>query len=167
MNGTNIIDPLQGNGTAQPLGFDQWKALYNSAKVLGTKIVVQCHNAGNASVIVGVSRQEEDGSLLPTSFDQAIEIPGTKYKFLSPDVDRAILSMSGSTKKMLNLTNLKDEDAIKNDIVSDTEPTRSYNYLVWSQPHDKTTAGDLELIITMYYVILLYDRITPARSADA
>lgn len=162
----NIIDPFQANGAEQPLGFDQWKALYNSAKVLGTKVVVQWHNAASASVIVGITRQEQDGYLTPTSFEQAIEFPNTKYKYLSPDVDKCVMIGKGSTKKMLHRASIKDTEDLRNDIVDDTEPTVDYQFLLWAQPHDKATTGDVELIITLYQSILLYDRITPARSSD-
>lgn len=167
VNGTSVIDPLLSASSQQPLGYDQWKALYKEAYVIGCKVKITCHNTATSSLIYGITpMQESQGTTALTDYEHYRELPGTVSRLLSPEMDHSILISKRSTKKMLHLKNIKDNDEVKHDLVTETAPSRNYYFHVWTQPTNKTTAlsSNPELIYDIEYIILLTNPVVPGRS---
>lgn len=162
---TNIVDPLGGGSAQQPLGYDQWKTLYGKAKILGAKVKFTVHNAGTAEpIMMGINPRYPNASATLADWEYNVEVAGSVHRILSQDVDHGFLTMKRSTKKMLDLKNIKDADDIECNIASDTGPTDNAYIECWTQPFDKTTATAADVIIQIDYIVLLYDPIIPARS---
>ena len=166
VNGMNVADPFVGSASVQPLGYDQWTALYDKAYVLGCKVKLTVHNGSANSVVYGITAMKQDqGSTALSDYEYYREVSGTKSRLLSPDVDHGYISQQRSTKKHLAIKNLIDED-YEIDLSSESGPSNPYYFHCWCQPADKaTTVTDIEFIIDVEYIILLRDAIVPSRSA--
>lgn len=164
----DITDPFVGSSNAQPLGYDQWKGLYNKAYVVGIKVSFIVHNKGTTAVMFGITPlPESQGSTGLSAYQHYMEMPVTKSRLLSPDVDHGFLSAKYNTRKWLHLSSLKDEDAFHCDLDGETSPTRDAKILCWIGTVDGSTTNTTEGTITVDYLIRLYDPIVPARSSDS
>lgn len=168
IQGNSIDDTFSVNSNRQILGYDQWKAFYKKAKVLGCKVITTYHNGSSGVILAGITPMSKNqGTTNLTDYEYYMEVPGTTWKMFSPDVDKGTLVAKRSTKKMLKVNNIKDASELEIDLVNETPPTDNYYFHVWSQPFDMTTAlTGVQLVVKVEYVILLYDPIIPARSAD-
>lgn len=163
----NIPDPTSGYTNQQFLGYDQWKELYKKGLVLGIKITVRCHNKGSVGMMFGITpHPENQGNTLLSSHEHYMELPGTKSRLLSPDVDHSVLTYQMNTRKWLHVKSLRDEDAFHCTLSSESEPTRTYWLTTWFQPVDAATQCGYECVITYEYLIRLFDPIIPSRSTD-
>lgn len=167
----NSFDDIWGGAsTQQPLGYDQYKALYKKAVVLSSKVVCQIHNNTSTAVMIGLTALPPNQTTGLDSYEYYMEAPNTKSKLLSPDVDRATLSSQMSTKKLWSIKNIKDNKTeLEIDLVNETPPTNSGKWQIWSQPQDQTTTTTgtaVQWTCTVSYIVLLYDPIIPARSTD-
>lgn len=162
---TNIVDPFGGGSAQQPLGYDQWKTLYSKAKILGAKVKMTVHNAGTAEpIMMGMNPRYPNASATLADWEYNVEVAGSKSRLLSQDVDHGFLVMARSTKKMMDLKNIKDADDIECNIATDTGPTDTAYIEAWTQPFDKTIATAADIIVQVDYIVLLYDPIIPSRS---
>ena len=167
----SIDDPFTSLGTGQPLGYDQYKALYKKAIVLASRCFAEVHNNTSTAIMVGITAVPyNQGTTALTTYEHYMEAPNTKHRLLSPDVDRANMSMQMSTKKLLQIKNYKDNKTeLEIDLNAETPPTNLSYWHLWSQPQDQiteTTGTALQLTITMEYIVLLTDPIIPARSVE-
>lgn len=164
VSGLNFLDPFLAGSTQQCLGSDQYATMYNRGTVLKCTVILRLHNEGTTGIMTGISLEPENATPTTfTSFDIASEIPGTMMKMLSPDDDTLKLVKSVSTKRHLRLNNIKDDRDLACTLPG-TAPTRDYQINCWWQSIDKTTTNNVEGMIDVYYVVLLWDRIIPARS---
>lgn len=168
IQGNSFDDPFGSGSTQQPLGYDQWKALYKKAKVLGCKVTYSVHNGSTGAVVVGITPcSKNQGTTALSNFEHYMEAPGTKYRILSPDVDKCTIVARRSTKKMLKINNVRDASEIEMGIDTETPPTDNYYFHVWAQPLDQTTAlTGVQTVYKVEYIVLLYDPIIPSRSTD-
>lgn len=164
IHGLDVTDPLQTSGISQPLGFDQWKALYKRAKVVGMKVTYTAHNAGSVATVMGMTLIPENNTNTLTPWNDKAEAPGTKYRILSPDVDHGTLAYRTSTKKVMKIANIKDNDDIACDLTTPTSPNRKYEMSIWAALHNGTTTTAVDWIAKIEYLILLDQYIIPARS---
>lgn len=167
----SIDDPFTSNSGQQPCGYDQWKTLYRKAIVLASKVTVEVHNNTSAAVMVGLTPMPVgDGLNFLTTYEHYMEVPRTKHKLLSPDVDRAVLTHQISTKKLHSISNYKDnKQYLEIDLANETPPATPTYWHIWSQPQDQsttTTGTAVQLTVKMSYIVLLYDPIIPARSVE-
>lgn len=165
----DVVDPLGSNGTNQFLWFDQAAALYDVAVVLGFKIKVNVHNTtstGDAIVAFVLPMKENEGTGSYTSYEHVMEVPGAVSQVLTADQDRGSLMRRVSLKKWFGLTNLKDNQAIENDLNTPTSPTQKAYCLVGMQSLDQSTTTTADLIYTVEMIVLLKDRKTPSRSVS-
>uniref|UniRef100_UPI004048A654 hypothetical protein n=1 Tax=Shewanella sp. TaxID=50422 RepID=UPI004048A654 len=170
----DLADPLGAGGTQQPTGLDQWGALYKYAVVVGVKVTLTCHNAGAQGVVFGITPIPESyDNTGTTPWAHQIELPGTKYRFLSPEMDHGTLSASYSTKKWLNIRDWKDNKLSQSRHVTlgtsgtHTNPTEIGDQIsCWVALHNGTTSTDYEMIIKMSYIVLLFERRIITRSTD-
>lgn len=163
----DITDPFGGATNVQPLGYDQWKGLYNKACVLGLKVTARVHNKGSAAVMCGITLlPENQGNTTLSVFEHYMELPTTITRLLSPDVDHCVLVSKVNVRKHMHLRNLRDEDAFHVDLDGETAPTRQAYVHAWVQPIDKSTTNAFEMVVTAEYLVRLFDSIVPARSTD-
>lgn len=160
-------DAWKALGAEQPLGYDGYKVFYRKGVTLGVKIVARIHNKGTAGIMCGITPMPEsqaDNGL--TSFQHYMELPATKSRLLSADVDHTVLFHKVGTARHVGVKKLKDEDAFHVDLPNETTSTRDAYIHVWAQPIDQTTTNAVEVVVTVEFLILLFDYIVPARSTD-
>lgn len=164
----DITDPFVSHATVQPLYYDQLKTLWKKACVVGASIYMRVHNGGAAACMVGiVPAPESQANTALTEYEHYLELPRCKSKMLSPDVDREVLGHAVSIKRHFGVRNLKDEDTFHCDLSTDAGPTRTAFWHVFFRPVDKTTTVTLDCVFTLDFIVLLWDRVIPARSSDA
>lgn len=168
VNGMSVVDPFVGSATGQPLGYDQWKALYDKAYVIGCKVKLTVHNGSTNSVVYGITAMKQNqGTTALSDYEYYRETPSTVSRLLSPDVDHGFITLKKGTKKHCHLTNLVDEEH-EIDLNSETEPSYPYYFHLWCQPADKaTTVNNIEFIMDVEYIVLLRDPIIPSRSTHS
>lgn len=168
IQGNSVDDPFLAKGAGQPLGYDQWKALYRKATVVGSRVKVTVYNGSTTSVIYGITAcPESQGTTALSDYEYYREFPGTKSRLLSPDVDHGYMSAKRKTKNMMSVSKIKDNDELALNLVTETAPTRQWYWHIWFQPTDQTTTtGYIEAVIDVEYVVLLHDNIIPSRSVE-
>lgn len=169
IQGNSCDDPFAGNGTIQPLGYDQWKALYKSAYVIGAKVNMTVHNTAAKSIMYGITpMHKSQGTTTLSSYEYYNELPKTRSRLLSPDVDHGYLSSKTSTKKHMHRKNLTDENDLKVNLVDEIQPADIFYFHAWVQPTDQTTTvSDIECVFTVEYIVLLTDPVIPTRSVES
>lgn len=167
ISGTDITDPLAGSSAQRPLGYNQWKALYHTAYVVGVKVKATCWNNNSTSAIMfGITAcpKEQAGNALD-NYEHYREVPHTVSKLLTPDVDKGVLTLSTSTRKHLGLKNIKDNDTIRVNLTSDSAPSEVYYYHIWMQPLDQSsTVSAVPMVLDVEYIVLLTNPVVPDRS---
>lgn len=167
LNVMDITDPTSGHTNQQPLGYDEWKALYRKACVIGLSVRVRMHNKSSVGVMFGITPMPENqGNTALTSYEHYMELPGTVSRLLSPDVDHSVLTYRLSPRKVLHLKSLRDEDAFHCVLPTETAPTRTFWLNTWIQPIDQATQSAHECVIEYEFLVRLFDPIVPARSTD-
>lgn len=166
VSGINFTDPFGAGSTQQPLGIDQWSALYRKGKAVGCDVKYRLHNKGTTAVIAGITPMAENETAAPTIWDEYAEYPGTVKRMLSPDDDTCLLVKRMNTKRWLRIANMKDEEDIACTLPHG-DSTRDYDLRCWFQSMDKATTNGVEVMIEVTYTVFLYERDLPARSVDA
>lgn len=163
----SMDDPFSTLGTGQPLGYDQWKALYKSAFVVGTKLTIKAHNNGTVAAMLGTTPMKiPQGTSALANYEYYMELPNTKSRILSQDVDHVTWHHKVGVKRFLSIKDLRDDDQSRIDLVNETAPTRLAYWHVWGQALDEAGTLDLDVVITVEYLVLLTDPIIPARSVE-
>lgn len=160
-------DAWKALGSEQPLGYDGYKIFYRKGVSLGVQVLARIHNKGSAAIMCGITPMPEsqaDNGL--TSFQHYMELPATRTRLLSPDVDHGIVACKVGTARHVGVKKLRDEDAFHVDLPNETTSTRDAYITTWAQPIDATTTNAVEVVITVEYLVLLFDYIVPARSTD-
>lgn len=171
--GTNYIkanslnDPTGGASAQLPLGVDQWAALYQKYKVIGSKITLRAHPVtitGSAMIGIHLSNSTTPPA---TDHDHYRELPHTNMRMLSPDIDLCKLSMGFSPKKYpFHIKNVKDADDLEGTFsTTPGDPTDLAYWHVFVQDSNKTDNVTFEIQMVIDYIVLLYDPVRPSRSA--
>lgn len=162
-----LNDPTSGMGDGLPLGLDQWAALYRRYCVVGARVFVKVHNVtSTGAVAYGLTVYEPGNTTAPASHEEAMELPHTRSRILSPDMDHSGLGISWSAKRAFKVKNLKDASELHGDLsTSPTSPTKTARMYLWSQDVNSTETHTIEGFLTMEFIVLLMDRINPTRSS--
>lgn len=168
ISGTDITDPYGGASLQQPLGYDQWKALYKTAYVVAMKVKFTLWNNDSTAIMYGISMMDKKtGATALTNYEYYREVPGTVSRLLSPDVDHGYISNKISTKKALHIKDIKDNDTIRVALDTDSAPSEQYYAHAWVQPVDQSaTINGVLGVLDVEYIILLSNPITPSRSTN-
>jgi len=164
----DLTDPRDGDGNEQFLGYDQWKTLYNKAVVVGLKATALIHNTTSKGIMCGITPFPENQSYTTlASIGHYMETPGTVSRLLSPEVDHTVLSRKLGTARHFGVRKLMDEDAFHCKLPSETAPTRDAYVSFWAAEIDPV-AGDVkvEFVVTLEFLVRLFDPIIPSRSTD-
>lgn len=164
----SILDPFGGAGSEQPLGFDQWRALYEFGYVVGAKITCEFHNADAFAYVVGITPCHiAQGTTSLASYEYYKELPGTKSVILSPDIDKAVLQSKISIKKWFSVKDLVDTNEYRINLNTPSEPSKLAYWHLWSQPLDQssTDTTGVQIVMNVEYIVLLTSPVIPARSS--
>lgn len=163
----SCLDPMMTKGTGQPLGFDQWRALYEFGYVVGASITITAHNAETISMMVGVTPMNiAQGTTGLSNFEHYMELPGTKKMLLSPDVDHGVLQSRVSLKKWLRIKDFRDTNEYRMNLNTPSEPSKPVYWHLWTGPTNQTTTAStgVELVVQVSYIVLLTSPVVPSRS---
>lgn len=162
----NLYDPETTHGTQQPLGYDQYASLYERYCVIGFKVSLEFHNKDDQSWVVGAHLADFSDSVTLSSYEHYAEIKNTKYRLLSPDMDKQFFVFKGSPPKMLYDKNPLSM-ASRTSAQFASNPTDACYLHIFAQPADQTsTTGDgCEVIVKLEQITVFYDYIKPTRSA--
>lgn len=132
----SVFDPNSTAGGHQPMGFDQWAALYNHYVVKGSKINVRImHDTGSGTdIAVRCGVYLTDGSSSGyTDATEFIEARKGHYRNLGNGADKAVrMNLGYSTRKFFNITNVKDNVGRLGAAVT-ANPTEQAYYAIWVQ----------------------------------
>lgn len=105
--GNDVYDPYTATGGHQPLGHNQYSALYNKFYVRGSKISVKFVSADiGTSVFIAPSNQ----NILLPNITTILEQPDTKYTVVAPGVGRTMLKHYWTTKKAFGAKAIGPQD---------------------------------------------------------
>lgn len=153
----SIFDPNQSGTGHQPMGHDQWAAIYNHYIVLGSKI--RCTftpvNSGTGQAAFGI-RLDDDGSSSSLSVSDYIEQGDSVYR-VQPDnytVSHPIsLTKTFSTKKWFAIKDVMDNQTRLGAAIG-SNPSEIASYVLWVGPADGSTdLGAWLLTVTIEYIV--------------
>jgi len=164
-----LSDSRQALGAEQPLGYDQYAALYQKYTVIGFKAYATFANHAVYSTVVGLHIATNNNGL--TAYEHYRELPHTAMKVLTSDIDHTTLVLKGSTKKFFPIKLMSEDEANGTLDTGGSGVDPSSNYSVWlhifAQHIAKSAEGtNLTVVVTIERIAVLWDRVTPARSTD-
>lgn len=166
LKANSLNDPTGFASAAYPLGFKEWAAMYKSYCVVGSRCLLRTHaTAATGAVMYGINLLNTATTL--TSYSHYQELPMTKARMLSADLDHSGLGLSYSAKKFWKIRKFKDAEQQHGTMAvtpSATDPTDIAYYHIWVQDTYGTDTATVEGTLTMEFVCLLFDPTTPSRS---
>lgn len=160
----SAYDPSGSLGAGQPLGYDQYTALYQRAGVVSWRLKLELVSTDNTyPIVVGCTPMVSSTAL--TSYNHYKELPGTVSTVVTPDVDKNFLYAKGGIKKwfMPKSGRMFADDTITHGVGAD--PSRILYLHLWAQ--DLSAANDtaaVRCIATLYQTVRFYVPEIPARS---
>lgn len=167
VSANGLADPHGSAGGNLPLGLDQWAAMYKKYVVVASNHYVKVHNlSSTGAVCFGMTLRQPNESAVPASAEAALELPMTVSKILSPDLDHAGLGCTYKAKKYWHVRKFMDHENLHGALTTTpTDPTNKAYVSVWFEDVNRTQEFTLEGYLTSEYTCLLFDPITPSRSA--
>lgn len=149
----DIYDPnLTGTGH-QPMGHDQWAALFNHYVVLGSKISVKVVNDDSSLQPASLGCYLSDGkSLAYTTSTEFIEARKGSHRLIQPNHTNTIsLGAKFSCKKFFNLSDVKDNITRVGAQVNASPSDQAY-YHIW---YDTLTASSdtIQIQVVVDYIV--------------
>lgn len=136
--------------------------------MVGVKIKLEAWNSGSTGILVGLNAMPESkGTTLLTQGEHYVELPNSVHRLLSPDVDHNVLFLKVGTKKHMSVNKLKDSNELAIDLPNETPPSRQSYCHYWCQVTDQTSAFAATFVLTVEYLVLLFDQVVPSRSFDS
>jgi len=158
-------DPYAGTGGHQPLGYDQWAALYQHCVVLGSKCSVGFDAGFDSSarpLLVGVYLNDDTST--PATIASLLEDPKSRIAqvncFSGAGKSRARVVHTYSAKRFFGLRDVKDNKYEIGSAVG-TTPTEEAIYSIFCQLPAGTIGGAQTLIqakVTIDYCIQFSER---------
>jgi len=163
----SLSQPFGGLSNVLPLGCDQWAAMYRRYCVVGAKLFIKVHNVtSTGAVTYGLTPYAAGNTTAATEAAGFLEMPGTRSRLLSPDMDHSGLAIGMSTKRYAHVRNLKDAHNLHGDLAAQpSAPTTELRAYFWHHDTNATETYTIEGFLTIEVVVLLLDRILPTRSA--
>jgi len=165
-NCNGLYDPDYTSTGHQPLGFDQYMALYNKYQVIGSKITVQVRSLDSSYThIVGIYQSDSTSASIVMS--RLMEQGKMKWDVLVPYSQNGhkvlTLTSNFSLKAVTEGSNLLGEDLLEGN--SGTNPTRSFYYhIVAYGDGGNDTTGVYISNVTIDYITVFSDPIEVAQS---
>ncbi len=142
--GNSLFDPDQtGAGTTQPMGFDQWKLLYERYKVHASSISLRVVNS-TSTVTKLVLFPMTDAVSLVNDINEASEQPYSKSRMITGQGGSPFVNIYNkmSTKKIRGVRIPLDDDYSAN---IDANPARQWFWHILCQ--DPLFTGTLDLLV--------------------
>lgn len=156
MRANSVFDPYDTGAGHQPLGFDQWAAIYAQYRVLRCKIKVDFHqNQSTVPALVGITPSESNGTLIGSAAEQ----PGSVYTMLAPEG-------SGNTCHTLynSMDIVKYEGDYgskyddRNSALVTASPSEGKFFHVWSLNPTGASSVDTVATVTLDYMVEFFNK---------
>lgn len=160
----SAYDPTGSIGAGQPLGFDQYSALYQRYAVVGWRVYFRFVSSDNSNAILVGFTPKRDASAL-ASAQYYLECPGTVSRHMTPDIDKVEFGSKGTVKHYFlpKGGKLLTDDTLT--ALYTNDPSRLLYGHVWLQALDATADPALvNCVITIEQLVVFFDPIIPARS---
>lgn len=163
----SAFDPMGAlSASTQPLGFDQYEALYSRYCVVGYRILFEVVSLDNTTPVeIGFTPSLE--SSLFTSYQRYKEQPATTSRIVTPDMDKVVFGRKGKVKPwmMPRGGRMLTEDLVT--AVTTTDPAKLLYGHIWSQPVDGSSdPGVIRIVITLEQIVVFFSPKSLARSAQ-
>lgn len=150
----SIYDPDQTGVGHQPMGFDQWSALFRHYIVVGSKISIQVkNNSGSISseqpTTVGVYLSDNN-SVEYTTANGFIEAKRGQYRNIQYH-KQVRMSQKFSAKKFFNITDIKDNEARLGAPITTNAVEEAY-YVIWNQA-DGSGTSNVSFRVVIDYIV--------------
>lgn len=160
----SAYDPTGNIASGQPLGYDQYTALYNRYCVVAWSVKLEwCTTDNTVPVVVGFTPSTSSTAL--TSYSHYKELPGTKSMIITPDIDKGLIFARGGVKKWYVPPGGK---LLSNENLSSAvsgNPTNILHGHLWAQAMDATSdPAPIQVICTIWQRTVFFDPVIPARS---
>lgn len=157
---------MLAEGAGQPLGYDQWCALYQKYVVIGWRVRLELVTVDNSNAtVVGFCPLTTSSAL--ASFSHYKEVPGNKSVICTPDIDKNEILTSGGVERYL-LGNRRAGRMFSDDqlyAATSANPTRPLYGHIYVQPMDMAAdVSAVQWILTLEQIVVFFDPITPSRS---
>lgn len=155
------FDPEYNAGGGQPMGYDQWAALYDQYVVLGSKITAYISYKeqvaiDNPPMAVGIYLSD-DAAIPYVDWQGLVEAKKGTFRMMTPMQSHPVKVMSRySAKKYFNVTNVKD-NVPRIGAPINKDPDDEAVYIIWGNTtgtHDATGSTALNVNIIVDYCIL-------------
>lgn len=149
----SIYDPDFTGSGHQPMGHDQWTALFNHYVVLGSKMTAQCTSNTGSIPPTGLGIYLTDSTTVPyTSTEDFVESRKGQSKMSGFGQETAIkLSCNYSAKKFYNIVDVKD-NLLRIGSASGANPTDQALFVLWAQALDGTT-HNYRILVTIDFIV--------------
>lgn len=117
--GNGLFDPDVQVGGQQPMGFDQWAALYRHYRVIGSKITVTCGH--QEQILIALNSMGAEAVSYTFDAQNATAMPGSKYSMAQTSQGPASANVIlRSYQRSDSVTGLdKDEDTLSAQVTAD------------------------------------------------
>lgn len=160
----NAFDPTGSMGSGQPLGFDQYSALYQRCCVIGWSCRFEVVSTDNSSPIaVGFTPLVSSTDL--TKYEHYKELPKTSSSVVTPDIDKLQMFARGGVKRFFLPPGGKilTDDTLSHAVSGG--PSRKLYGHVWAQAMDGSSDPALvHVTVTLVQMCVFYVPEVPARS---
>lgn len=150
----NIYDPDVSGAGHQPMGHDQWAALFNHYVVLGSKITLKCCDSDSTVAPTHVGLYLSDGKTLSyTSGYQYAEARKGQNRLTAPGANKTLyMRAKFSAKKFYNVKDMKDNTDRLGAAVG-ASPGEQAFFHFWVQTIDAST-NTIRYIAEIEYIVL-------------
>lgn len=160
----SIYDPDYSGLGHQPMGRDQWAALYNHGVVIGSKINVQCISPSPETELFWTGCMLNASTTVPYGSATAfVEARKGSYKLCNPTQGKSNwLTSMFSAKKYFNIKDIKDNlDRLGFQVGNN--PTEEAAFIVWMQALNSGTVT-AEYVVTIDYIVLFSEPVAILQS---
>jgi len=151
----------------QPMGWDQWKALYNHYVVVGSKMTIygKAADTNTKSLTCGVFLDDDYTSSYSniSGMIEARKGSFTKIGLPSGGAVMKKLTCGFSAKKYFNVANIKD-NFLRLGANTGVSPAETASYNFWYQTEDQSTTASIRAIVIIDYVVLFSEPKSIAQS---
>lgn len=159
----SAFDPTGSLTGQQPMGFDQYAALYKRYCVIGYSLKLEwCSSDNSVPVMVGFTPLEDTTK---RTLEHYKELPGTVSSIVTPDIDKLTMFARGGVKRRMlpRGGRLLSDDTLCAAVTAD--PDRTLKGHIWA--HAMNMTGDptsVNCVITLYQTVVFFVPESPSRS---
>jgi hypothetical protein len=149
----NLFDPNTSGGGHQPMGFDQWAAIYNHYVVVSCDVSVRfTHPQGTGTIVVGVNLH--DDTTAAAAYSTLVEQGKGAWSTLVSGFGETqrTLKYHYDAKNWFNITNIKDNlDRLGGPVTGG--PGDNVALGIWGQSIDYTQSGSFQAVVQMDFLV--------------